>query len=209
MDACPAQVITTAATAAAITGPRNEVAQLTSRLKAGEEAAWREFHDAYCHRLLRYLLVVTQGDEDPARNALQSAFIRAVRHVRRFDSEPALWSWLTVLALSAVRDDHRKRRRYLAFLERWFDWLSIAPPPATPRAPDLQLQELLSEALAALPEPDVWLIESKYFEEQSVREIAAQLGSTEKAVESRLSRLRGRLKDQILSRLRHESEFES
>ena len=210
MPACPAQVITPAAIVPARAGPPDEVVRLTLRLKAGEEAAWREFHDTYCHRLLRYLLVVAQGDEDLARNALQGAFIRAVRHVRRFDSEPALWSWLTVLALSAIRDERRKRRRYVAFLERWFDWLSIAPPSATPpRDPDSQLEELLAQTLATLPEDDVRLIQDKYFDGLSVREIASALGGTEKAVESRLGRIRRRLKDRILSQLHDAPASES
>jgi len=46
------------------------VAALTARLVTGEEAAWREFHDRYFNRLLRYLLVVSRGDEDAARDSL-------------------------------------------------------------------------------------------------------------------------------------------
>jgi len=206
MDASPASVIT-AATAAPVTCTAlNEVVELTSRLRAGDETAWREFHDAYCHRLLRYLLVVTRGDEDLARNALQSAFLRAVRHARRFDSEAALWSWLTVLAVSAVRDEHRKRQRYQGLLSRWFAWFSVSLPDPAPLARDQALHSLLADALAALPSGDAGIVQSKYFEEQSVRDIAAALGTTEKAVESRLTRIRARLRYDLLSRLHHESE---
>ncbi len=206
MEACPAQLLTTAATAPALAGPRDEVAQLTARLQAGEEAAWREFHATHQHRLLRYLLVVTRGDEDLARNALQSAFVRAVRHIRRFESEAALWSWLTVLAVSAVRDERRKHRRYLAFLDRWFAWLSTTPRPVRPADPEDRLDNVLTDVLGELPDEDRWLVESKYFDEQSVREIAGVLGASEKAVESRLTRLRRRIKDRLLMRLRDEPE---
>jgi RNA polymerase sigma factor (sigma-70 family) len=206
MDASPAQVITAASTALATTAAPNAVAELTTRLRAGDEAAWREFHDTYCHRLLRYLLVVTRGEEDLAHNALQGAFLRAVRHARRFDSEAALWSWLTVLAVSAVRDERRKHQRYRSFLGRWFTWLSVSPPDPAPVARDQELHSLLADALAALPAGDAGLVQSKYFEDQSVRDIAAALGTTEKAVESRLTRIRARLRHDLLSRLRHESE---
>jgi DNA-directed RNA polymerase specialized sigma24 family protein len=44
----------------------------------------------------------------------------------------------------------------------------------------------------------------KYFAHQSVREIAIALQTTEKSVESRLSRIRRRLKDAVLSQLKNE-----
>ena len=60
------------------------VAALTSALVAGDEAAYRTFHDAYVPRLFRYLLVVTAGDEQAAREALQAALVRVVRHIKIF-----------------------------------------------------------------------------------------------------------------------------
>jgi len=46
--------------------------------------------------------VVTGGNEHAAREALQAALVRVVRHVRLFDAEDKFWSWLTVLARSAL-----------------------------------------------------------------------------------------------------------
>ena len=68
-------------------------AVLTRALRAGDEAAWRDFHAAYAPRLLRYLLVVCRGCEDTAREALQRTFLRAVKHIRVFATEAELWSW--------------------------------------------------------------------------------------------------------------------
>ncbi len=50
----------------------------------GDETAYRIFYDAYFDRLLRYLLVVTGGNEEVAREALQLALVRVVRHVKCF-----------------------------------------------------------------------------------------------------------------------------
>src|ERR1035438_7383860 len=98
-----------------------DVAALTRRMAEGDEPAYRTFYDAYFNRLSRYLLVVTAGNEDAAREALQSALVRVVRHIKVFPSDAVFWSWLTVLARSALNDQTRKRRRYLAFLAR-FAW---------------------------------------------------------------------------------------
>ncbi len=117
--------------------------------------------NAYFDRLHRYLLVVTHGDEDAAREALQSALVRVVRHIKVFQGEAALWSWLTVLARSALSDQSRKRRRYLAFLER-FTWHARAQQetPDDPQA-DARLAGLLESGLGTLSFEEQRLVEAK------------------------------------------------
>lgn len=171
----------------------------------GEEAAWRQFHELYFHRLLRYLLVVSGGREEAARDALQAALLRAVRHVRRFDREEVFWSWLTVLARSALVDDDRKRRRYRALLDRFFQRESASPAPAPPDpGADARLLGLLEANLAALPAEDRALLDQKYLAGTSVRAIAHAAGATEKSVESRLVRIRRHLRELILAQLNHD-----
>lgn len=160
------------------------------------------FHELYLDRLTRYLLVVTAGDEHAAREALQGALTRLVRHIRVFDDEPTFWSWLTVLARTAHADDRRQRRRYLAFLDRFARHTEIvATPSPTAAAP---LDAALARHVSTLPADERALIEWKYAERRAVREIAAQLQTTEKAVESRLTRIRQKLKAALLAELRHE-----
>jgi DNA-directed RNA polymerase specialized sigma24 family protein len=48
------------------------------------------------------------------------------------------------------------------------------------------------------------LVEQKYFARRAIREIAGELQTTEKAVESKLSRIRRKLKDAVLAELNHE-----
>jgi RNA polymerase sigma-70 factor (ECF subfamily) len=169
---------------------------------AGDETAYRIFYDAYFDRLWRYLIVVTSGHEDAAREALQSTLTRVARHIHVFPGEPVFWSWLTVLARSALVDQTRKRRRYLAFLDRFSQ--HAAKQIEDERA-DERLRELLERHLAALAADERELVEAKYFERRSVREIAAELQTSEKAIESRLGRLRQKLKNAVLAELKNES----
>src|SRR5712671_2079636 len=82
----------------AASGGDESILELTRRLARGDEEAFRKFHDAYFDRLLRYLFVITKGDQEAAREALQETMTRVVRYARPFDSEEVFWSWLTVLA---------------------------------------------------------------------------------------------------------------
>ncbi len=97
-----------------------DVLALTIRLSRGDEAAFHEFHKLYFSRLLRYLFVVTGGQEEIAREALQLTFVRVARHVRKFDSETAFWNWLAVLARNCAVDELRKRNRQQNLLARFF-----------------------------------------------------------------------------------------
>jgi RNA polymerase sigma-70 factor (ECF subfamily) len=173
-------------------------------MAGGDEAAYRQFYDAYFDRLLRYLLVVTGGNEEVAREALQLALVRVVRHVKVFESEEKFWSWLTVLARSALADESRKRRRYFAFLDRFTRHQETGPSAMDNGEADEQLRALLESKLTALPEDERQLVEQKYILRQSVREIAGGQQTTEKAVESRLSRVRRKLKDAVLAELKNE-----
>jgi RNA polymerase sigma-70 factor (ECF subfamily) len=181
-----------------------DVVTLTRSMARGEEAAFREFYDAYFDRLLRYLLVVTGGNEQAAREALQAAMVRVARHVRPFDAEDKFWSWLTVLARSALVDESRKQRRWFAFLERFSRHAETENAAINNGEADEKLRDLLVQKVSALPPDDRELIAQKYFLRRSVREIAGAQQTTEKAVESKLSRVRAKLKDAVFAGLKNE-----
>lgn len=167
--------------------------------------AWRMFYNAYFDRLWGYLLVVAAGNEDAAREALQGAMVRATRHIKVFRNETVFWSWLTVLARSAFSDETRKRRRYFEFLDRFTRQVNVELDGASETRTEERLKTLLESQVAALPPNERELVEQKYFAHRAVREIADNLQTTEKAVESKLSRVRKKPKDAVLAELKDES----
>lgn len=184
--------------------PPIEVAPLTRRMVRHEELAYREFHDLYCGRLARYLFVVTGGNTDALPDVLQETFRRVVRHIRPFTDEAVFWSWLTVLARTAHVDEMRKRMRYRSFLDRFArhshsETVTFLDPDAAP-----SLGRILEEALAELDDDDRRLIEAKYFDGCTVRELANGGYGSESAIESRLGRVRRKLKETLAAALRHE-----
>lgn len=183
-----------------------DIEPLTRSLVAGDEAAYRVFFDAYYDRLARYLIVLTRGDEHGAQEALQETFRRVVLHIRVFTEEPIFWSWLTVLARSAHADHTRKRSRYFAFLERFKRYAPSETGENPANREQKKLSELLESSMSLLPSEERVLLEEKYFEHSSVIEIAARLQTTEKAVESRLVRVRKKLKAAIVAQLNHEPQ---
>ena len=179
------------------------ISRLTRAMGAGDEAAWTELYQRYANRLFRYSLVITRGREDEARDAVQYTFIRAVRYCRPFDREIVLWNWLTRLARSAVIDERRKSTRYFGFLYRWFEEQSAMP---NSNDAESRLLSILESEISRLPPEDRELIQNKYFAGHSVRELALSLDITEKAIESRLVRLRRQLKAAVIVNLQKKSD---
>jgi len=176
-------------------------ALLTRRLAAGEEEAFREFHRLYFDRLYHFLLAVTRGQEQEAQEALQETLLRLLRHPRVFTEEDVFWCWLKAVARNTARDAHRKHRRYFALLQNF-----ALRPGRDSREPtggdDSRLSALLEESLDELEPLDRLLIKNKYLDGESVRELSTLAGLSEKAVESRLLRLRRLLRARILDKLR-------
>lgn len=171
---------------------------LTKGLAAGEEEAFRQFHRLYFDRLYHFLLAVARGEEQEARDALQETLLRVARSARAFASEEVFWFWLKAVARNAARDAGRKHLRHLDLLHRFA--VNLHPPPADPR--ERTLDAALGECLDELSPQDRDLIEAKYLNGETIRELSTGAGTTERAVESRLLRLRRRLREQILRKLR-------
>jgi len=172
------------------------IAHLTRRMVKAEEDAFREFYDLYSHRLYAYLFVICRGNEEQARELLQQTSIKVARYVRVFEDEEIFWKWLGVLARSCWVDENRKRNRYVAALERLWNWTAGSEPRWAPAVDHREIGHFLE----SLPEEDRALLTQKYLEGFSVREIAEECGSSEKTVESRLTRARNRLKEIISKR---------
>jgi RNA polymerase sigma-70 factor (ECF subfamily) len=173
------------------------IERLTRGLAASEEEAFRQFHRLYFDRLYHFLLAVARGQEQEARDALQETFLRVARSARAFASEEVFWCWLKAVARNAARDAGRKHLRHLDLLRRFA--LDRVPPPTDPR--EGVLDAALQECLDELSPPDRGLIDARYLNGETIRELSVGVGTTEKAVESRLLRLRRRLRKQILRKL--------
>ena len=183
------------------------VAALTAGVRRGEEAAVRQLYAAYSLRLTRYALVITHGDEAASAEAVQAAFLRAMRSLRCIQEEPALWAWLARAVRCAATDAARGERRRATLLSRFRDLLQ---PAAYPPLEDTEnvWHTALEHALTELDPDSRALLHARYTEHIPLEEIAITHATTGRAIEGRLARLREKLRHSILRQLaslRHES----
>lgn len=179
-----------------------DIRALTLAIRRGDAAAFARFYDLYSFRLYRFLLVLARGDENQAREVCQAAMTKLAKRFEVFDDEPMLWAWLCALAKNTFIDRYRAQRRRDRFV-------SLEEMPASSAGAENspgQLSEILREALAALKPEERELMQAAYIDGRPLQELAGASGLTYKAVESRLARLRQKLKEQLLRDLRHENK---
>jgi RNA polymerase sigma-70 factor (ECF subfamily) len=184
------------------TAEAEKIRALTLAVRRGDEDAFFRFYDLYSFRLYKFLLVFTRGDEHEAREVSQAVFIKLAKRFKVFDDERQLWAWLCVLAKNVFIDHCRARKR----LDRF---VSLEHLPAAGGAEGNAVQplsEMMREALAGLPWEERELIQAVYIDERPLQELAGESGQTYKAIESRLARLRLKLKEHLLKKLRHENK---
>jgi len=174
------------------------LAEWTHRLAEGDEAAWDWFHERYYLPLLRYA-AFRSGNASSASEVVQLAYLRVARHARPFDDAAIFWGWLCCLVRCAAVDHGRNVTRRAVLLEKFAHWRAAQSGEDDsfhPFATDGTA--LAEEALSKLPEDDAALLRRKYYEGCSTNDLAAALGTTPKAIENRLARLRERLREIIL-----------
>ena len=174
---------------------------LTRAVRRGDAEAFSRFYDLYSFRLYKYPFVLAQGDENQAKEVCQAVLIKLTKRFKVFDDERQLWAWLTTLTRNAFIDHCRaqQRRNRLVSLD------ALPAAVGIERDPEHRLAELLRENLASLPPEERELIQAAYVDERPLQELADESGQTYKALESRLGRLRYKLKERLLENLRHEN----
>ncbi|MCF3648656.1 RNA polymerase sigma factor [Synoicihabitans lomoniglobus] len=167
------------------------IGALTRAMGRLEEDAYRRFFHEYFPRLRAYAHRLTQGNTILADDVTQDTFLRVVRHIRPINSSEELWCWLVLLSRCAFLDAVRKERRYLSLLHNYEIDAEIQ---SSPSRNTIEGHEALSAALRRLHQRERQMLLAKYRDDETNHSIARSHGLSPKAVESRLSRIRAKLK---------------
>jgi RNA polymerase sigma-70 factor (ECF subfamily) len=174
--------------------------ELVKRLLSGDERAFAEFFDGYFPGLFRFALARTDRNEDAAEEIAQATLCAAIPKLGTYRGEAALFTWLCTFCRHEISAFYRRKGRNqstLALVEddpavaAALESLAIAgdagPEDALRREETARLVHVL---LDRLPPRYATVLEWKYIDGLSVREIADRFELTSKAAESMLTRAR-------------------
>ena len=142
--------------------------------------------------LIRYVITPILPDERDREEVFSDVLIRVWDRIDQFDQNHGSWTnWLSAIARNAAID--RARRNPPAGSELTE---TIPAPNSDPEQELLkkERQQTLHKALNSLESSDKALFYRKYYYRQSTAQIAAEYGTTERAIEGRLYRIKRKLR---------------
>ena len=170
----------------------DELAAMTRGLSCCDETAWRAFHER-CYQRLHGLAVSRGVAACDAPEIIQGVYLRVLRHAKVFRNPDSFHAWLACLMRCEVIDAGRRKCRRSWVNERFQQWQE-----SKNSANDVAVGDPLEEALLELDEKERAMIRHHYLDGWSQEALAEQHQVSVKAIESKLARLRKRLR-QILT----------
>ena len=172
--------------------------KLVKQLLAGDERAFDRFFDENFSRVYRFALVRLSDDPDAAREVAQITLTRAVSKLSSYRAESALFTWLCAICRNETSDWLRKQGRYREHIVLAEDFPEVQAAVDSFQLPEqmspehqyrrLELLRLIQVALDKLPPKYGDILEWKYIEGHSIKEISDRLNIGDEATQSLLAR---------------------
>lgn len=152
-------------------------------------------------RWLRAVLYARLRNADDVEDAFQETFAAAITGSDKLRDLDRVGPWLYQIAVRQALQLRRKQGRRQSKIEQ----MAQQAPAPTERDPLGWLladerQQQVRDALAELPQRDAEILMLKYLEDWNYQQIADRIGASHSAVEARLHRARGRLRDKLRAR---------
>ncbi len=178
---------------------RSKDAAVGTRAQHFDELFERHFDSVYSYAAYR-----VAPDFEAAKDITQDVFVAAFEQLGGFRRQASVLTWLRSIARNKVADYFRAKAVAGAQIEDEAEALLLSHNPIPPGAREEAL--LVSLAMRRLPEHYAEALERKYIAGLSVKEMASNMGMSEKAVESTLSRAREAFRELFRSLRRSEED---
>jgi RNA polymerase sigma-70 factor, ECF subfamily len=135
------------------------------------------------------------GDADEVKDAVQEVFLRAYRHLRRFDLRRPFMAWLFRITVNVCRDHVARRKRRGELFVDLGDHDAVAPLAAPDEGIAAREElALLTRAVDSLPEKERLALILRDIEEIPTAEVARILGSRPATVRVQVSSARSKIR---------------
>ena len=172
--------------------------KLVKQLLGGDTRAFDRFFEENFARVYRFVIARMPDDPDAARDLTQITLTKAMRKLHTYRAESALFTWLCAICRNELSDWMAKNSRYREHILLTEDFPEVQAAVDSFQAPAHHSPErqfrrtesvrLIQVALDRLPPNYGNVLEWKYVEGWSVKEIATRLDLGVEATQSLLAR---------------------
>jgi len=186
--------------------PKLNDTELARRVGAGEEPALRLMMRRHNQTLFRTARAILRDDAE-AEDAVQEAYLKAIRGINGFRSDAKLSTWLVRITVNEALGRLRRSRRAAEVIplagdlveggeaqDNIMDEHAETPEQQTLRA---ESRRIMEAKIDALPDAFRAVFVLRAIEELSVEETAAVLGIPEATVRTRFFRARSLLRESL------------
>jgi RNA polymerase sigma-70 factor (ECF subfamily) len=151
---------------------------------------FRQLVEEHSRTMFRLAYRMT-GNEQDAEDVVQETFLRAYRHMGRFDSRAQVSSWLHRIAANYAIDLLRRRKRWRMTSVEQLDYktpLSSTEPGPERTAFGGEIHQTIDRALEALTPRERVAFVLRHYEGRSIEEIGRVLGTRTNATKNHVFR---------------------
>ena len=188
------------------TSQGDELAWLVAAARIGDQDAIGVLYEKTYSKVY-YTIKSMIKDEDAVFDIVQDTYIKAFAHLDSFQGDTKFLPWVRQIAANTARDWLKKKRPMLfselgSGDEQDTPVEELFPDECSENLPDQVIDQketkrLIGEIIDELPEDQRAAIGMFYYEEMSVKEIAAAMGVSESAVKSRLMYGRNKIEKKV------------
>ena len=172
--------------------------RLARRVGAGDDAAFRQLFDDNYDRMYRFALSRLANDHSTTEDIVQQSFTNALDNIGSYRGEAQLFTWLCTICRHQIIDWQRKQGNYqkrIVLIEDYPEIQAVVDSFQAPNGDDpflaAQREEavrLIQVALDRLPVAYGDILEWRYLQGHSAKEIAARLNVSVEAANSLTAR---------------------
>jgi RNA polymerase sigma-70 factor (ECF subfamily) len=170
--------------------------RLVAAVLVKDRKAAAEFVARYADAVYGYVRHRLRPRGDLVEDVVQDVFLAALASLGSYRGASPLRAWLLGIARHKVETFYRERLRQPDAID---DGDGVEPPDEEQSIDQLldrdQMRARARDVLRELPEPYSVVLLWRYWEDRSVRDMAAATNRTEKAVERLLARARARFRE--------------
>lgn len=147
------------------------------------EQGFRLLMEKYQEKLYWQVRRILYHHED-ANDVLQNSFIKVYNNIQNFEGKSKLYTWMyRIVTNEAITYLNKRNKKNTASLDDQTNNLSIALE-SDPYYDGVEIQRILVEAIAMLPEKQRLVFNLRYFDELSYADMSDLVGTSEGALKA-------------------------